>query len=66
MEELLKERRRTNVEAWRASGAVESGVTRIAASGARGSTAEVGHSNVPEVDVNCKGTREDQQFRVQC
>ena len=30
------------------------------ASGARGSNAELGHSNVPEVDVNWKGTREDQ------
>ena len=60
MEELSKERR-TDVDEWRASDAVESGVTRKAASGARGSKGEVGHSNVPEVDVTWKGTREDQK-----
>ena len=61
MAEILKERR-TKVEGWRASGAVESGVTWKAASAARGFKAEVGHSDVLEVDVNWKATRKDQSF----
>ena len=66
MEEFLQDRRRSKVVGCRASDGFESGVARKAASRARGSNAEVGHSNVPEVDVNWKGTREDQKFRLQC
>ena len=56
MEELLKERWRTNVEEWRASDAVDSGVTQKAASGPETPKAEAGHSDLLEVDVNWKGT----------
>ena len=60
MEELLKERWRTNVEEWRASDAVDSGVTQKAASGPETPKAEAGHSDLLEVDVNWKGTWENQ------
>ena len=62
MEEILKERWRTNAEEWRVSDAVRSGVTCKAASGSQSSMAEVGLSDEPEVGVNRKGKLEDQSF----